>query len=302
MSTINSNLLIGKKDNAFFTANPTLVLLDGQLIYNEDTGDLFIGNNVTQLSALTAINGSLPTGVLFNTDIGVTVQGYDADTTILGNSTSANQIVLTDGSNNLSSLGLGANQSIRRNSANTAYEAFTSGYSTQDFPYIGRWFHGLCSGGRLYTQTSPTQIWYAPILFSTPVTLDGMAFIMSNTGTTFRMGIYDTDSSSRPNNRLYDSGNITSTGNAFYSHTISSSITLQPGMYFLAFCNSANATGGVFKLYSSVTDSTSLNIGTDRGPIWHGTAVAYGALPATAGAVGVTASAQAPLIFLRRSA
>jgi hypothetical protein len=87
MIPINSNLKIAKKDNAFFATYATLVLFDGQLIYNEDTGDLFIGDGVTQLSALTAINGSLPAGVLFNTDIGVTVQGYDANTTILGNST-----------------------------------------------------------------------------------------------------------------------------------------------------------------------------------------------------------------------
>ena len=53
----NVDIQIGKKDAAFFTANPTLVLENGQLIFNETTGDLFIGDGSTQLNALTAING-----------------------------------------------------------------------------------------------------------------------------------------------------------------------------------------------------------------------------------------------------
>ena len=115
MSTVNSNIKIGKKNAAFFAANPALVLLDGQLIYNEDTGDLFIGDGVTPLSGLTPINGGsgftpsgtnldyiagdgsyiiFPTdnaaftngaGYLSSGDINVTVQPYDGDTTILGN-------------------------------------------------------------------------------------------------------------------------------------------------------------------------------------------------------------------------
>jgi hypothetical protein len=193
MSTINSNLLIGKKDNAFFIANPTLVLLDGQLIYNEDTGELFIGDGVTQLSALTAINGgsgsytfqngltesggnvelggNLTQNTTITTNFDLTISGEQeielrqfesgnfnhlikldgfngvqitadddagfSSTIQLTNNEiglntvdvnlpneSANGIVLTDNSNNLDTLVLGANQSIRRNSANTAYEAF----------------------------------------------------------------------------------------------------------------------------------------------------------------------------------
>ncbi len=195
MSTINSNLLIGKKDNAFFIANPTLVLLDGQLIYNEDTAELFIGDGVTQLSALTAINGGSYTfqngltesggnvglgGTLiqetyidgnvelsigagdplrrffvsaYRDDTGVQIDkeisplnGYDkthisdgndtnetrtyADRTefdqpIQINSEGVSSVVVTDANRQLKTVSLGANQSIRRNSANTAYEAFT---------------------------------------------------------------------------------------------------------------------------------------------------------------------------------
>lgn len=53
----NVDIRVGKKDSTFFSANPTLVLKNGQLIYNETTSELFIGDGVTQLSSLVAING-----------------------------------------------------------------------------------------------------------------------------------------------------------------------------------------------------------------------------------------------------
>lgn len=58
MAIVNGSLQIGKKDSTFFSANPTLILSDGQLIYNETTGDLFIGDGITALSSLVAINGA----------------------------------------------------------------------------------------------------------------------------------------------------------------------------------------------------------------------------------------------------
>jgi hypothetical protein len=163
MNPVNSNILIGKKDAAFFAANPTLVLLDGQLLYNENTGELFIGDGVTQLNALSPINSgftpsgtntqyiagdgtyiNFPTdvsyfnndaGYLDSGDIGVSVQPYDSNTTLLGNGTAGDEIVLTTGINQLTSLGLNAGESIRRNALNTAYEGFTpfapSGTSAQ---------------------------------------------------------------------------------------------------------------------------------------------------------------------------
>lgn len=125
MNPVNSNILIGKKDAAFFAANPTLVLLDGQLLYNENTGELFIGDGVTQLNALSPINSgftpsgtntqyiagdgsyiNFPTdvsyfnndaGYLDSGDIGVSVQPYDSNTTLLGNSTTGSgDIVLAN--------------------------------------------------------------------------------------------------------------------------------------------------------------------------------------------------------------
>lgn len=54
----NVDIQIGKKNATFFSANPTLVLENGQLIFNETTGLLYIGDGSTQLSALVAINVS----------------------------------------------------------------------------------------------------------------------------------------------------------------------------------------------------------------------------------------------------
>ena len=135
MSAVNSNIKIGKKDAAFFAANPTLVLLDGQLIYNEDTEDLFIGDGVTQLSALTAINGG--SSAVWGAITGTLTNQTDLQTALNNKlnasekSTSADQVVITNSSNVLTSLSLGANQSIRRNSGNTAFEAYT-GLSSSD--------------------------------------------------------------------------------------------------------------------------------------------------------------------------
>lgn len=59
----NVDIRVGKKDAAFFSANPTLILKDGQFLFNSDTLELFIGDGTTQLSALVAINVPPSSGV-----------------------------------------------------------------------------------------------------------------------------------------------------------------------------------------------------------------------------------------------
>lgn len=191
MNPVNSNILIGKKDAAFFAANPTLVLLDGQLLYNENTGELFIGDGVTQLNALSPINSgftpsgtntqyiagdgsyiNFPTDVSFfnndagyldSGDIGVSVQPYDSNTTLLGNGTAGDEIVLTTSSNQLTSLGLNAGESIRRNALNTAYEGFTAltsgdiGVTVQGYSANTTLLGNSTTGsGNIVLSTSPT--------------------------------------------------------------------------------------------------------------------------------------------------
>lgn len=72
MAIVDGSLQIGKKDSTWFSENSTVVLLNGQLLYNETTNQLFVGDGVTQLSSLapfsggggsiTASNGLTPSG------------------------------------------------------------------------------------------------------------------------------------------------------------------------------------------------------------------------------------------------
>lgn len=59
MAIVDGSIQIAKNNSAWFTANSTVVLLKGQLVFNETTSELFIGDGTTQLSALTPINSGV---------------------------------------------------------------------------------------------------------------------------------------------------------------------------------------------------------------------------------------------------
>ena len=52
MATVNSSIELGYKNLAWFDANPTLVLKEGQIVYLEQTGTYKIGDGVSALSVL----------------------------------------------------------------------------------------------------------------------------------------------------------------------------------------------------------------------------------------------------------
>ena len=54
----NVDIKLGYKDSAWFTANPTLILKQGQIVALEQTGTYKLGDGVTQLSALTFLGSS----------------------------------------------------------------------------------------------------------------------------------------------------------------------------------------------------------------------------------------------------
>ena len=88
MAIVNGSLELGYKDLAWFTANPTLVLKEGQIVYLEQTGTYKIGNGVSTLSALSFLGVSSETQTLQNvTDLG----------SITTNSITANGFVKTGG-------------------------------------------------------------------------------------------------------------------------------------------------------------------------------------------------------------
>jgi hypothetical protein len=88
MAIVNGSLELGYKNLAWFTANPTLVLKEGQIVYLEQTGTFKIGNGVSTLSALSFLGVSSETQTLQNvTDLGATTT----------NSITANGFVKTGG-------------------------------------------------------------------------------------------------------------------------------------------------------------------------------------------------------------
>jgi len=100
MAIVNGSLELGYKNTAWFAANPTLVLKEGQIVYLEQTGTFKIGNGVSTLSALSFLGVSSETQTLQNvTDLGSTTT----------NSITANGFVKTGGT---SSQFLKANGSV----------------------------------------------------------------------------------------------------------------------------------------------------------------------------------------------
>jgi hypothetical protein len=67
----NVNIQLGHKDSAWFTANPTKILLDGQIVYLAQTGTYKIGDGITQLSVLSFLGGSAQVNSDWNATSGV---------------------------------------------------------------------------------------------------------------------------------------------------------------------------------------------------------------------------------------
>lgn len=58
MAIVDGSLQLGYKDSVWFTANATLVLLAGQVVYLQQTGTYKLGDGVTQLSVLSFLGAS----------------------------------------------------------------------------------------------------------------------------------------------------------------------------------------------------------------------------------------------------
>jgi hypothetical protein len=61
MAIVDGSLQLGYKDSAWFTANASVVLLVGQIVYLQQTGTYKIGDGVTALSALSFLGGGSST-------------------------------------------------------------------------------------------------------------------------------------------------------------------------------------------------------------------------------------------------
>ena len=92
MAIVNGSLELGYKNLVWFNANPTLVLLEGQIVFLGQTGTYKIGDGIAELSALSFLGISSETQTLQNvTDLGNTTTNdiqFDAGVGILLDNTS----------------------------------------------------------------------------------------------------------------------------------------------------------------------------------------------------------------------
>lgn len=99
MAIVNGSLELGYKNTAWFTANPTVILKEGQIVYLEQTGQFKIGDGVTQLSALSFLGISAEAQTLQNvTDLGnTTTNDIEANAFVKTGGTSS-EFLKADGS------------------------------------------------------------------------------------------------------------------------------------------------------------------------------------------------------------
>jgi hypothetical protein len=99
MAIVNGSLELGYKNTAWFTANPTLVLKEGQIVYLEQTGTFKIGNGVSTLSALSFLGVSSETQTLQNvTDLGSTTTNSITANGFIKSGGTASQFLKANGS------------------------------------------------------------------------------------------------------------------------------------------------------------------------------------------------------------
>jgi hypothetical protein len=99
MAIVNGSLELGYKNAAWFAANPTLVLKEGQIVYLEQTGTYKIGNGVSTLSALSFLGVSSETQTLQNvTDLGSTTTNSITANGFVKSGGTASQFLKANGS------------------------------------------------------------------------------------------------------------------------------------------------------------------------------------------------------------
>jgi hypothetical protein len=99
MAIVNGSLELGYKNLAWFNANPTLVLKEGQIVYLQQTGTYKIGNGTSTLSALSFLGISSETQTLQNvTDLGSTTTNSITANGFVKSGGTASQFLKANGS------------------------------------------------------------------------------------------------------------------------------------------------------------------------------------------------------------
>lgn len=220
----NAIIQLGYKSQAWFDANPTLVLAQGQTVHLEQTGKYKIGDAITQLSSLDFL-GYTPTLLATKED------SSNKATTMAGN-TNSNIVFLTAKAIFDWATGLFTPQT-----RNITINGTTQNLSADRTFNVGNGFKPIYSGfwrtidfvnnSSTGSGTYNGAIFYIPYLIGRThnVTDIGQEVVTPQAGANIRLALYS-DLNGAPNTLIEDSGNIPATTSGLKSYTFSNVITL----------------------------------------------------------------------------
>ena len=310
---------LGYKDSAWFTANASLVLAEGQKVHLLQTGTYKLGDGVTQLSALSFLGAS---GAVAHNDTtgkqgGTTNEYYhltSAQHTVVqntsgtntGDETAARIGAITNGSTDYPTP-LDADKIGIWDVANSLFKALTWANLKAT---LKTYFDTLYSSGSLYIPNvwiSPnftTKItgsswngtaWFVPFFVAkqTTITELGIEVTTGVAASTIRIGLFSANSSGNVGTLIDQTGTMSSVSTGVKSTIISQSIA--SGLYYLGFQSSA---AGVAVRYGNVVSNIN-EIGGTGAAVLRST-LAYGPFSSNP-TVTFTAQTNAPYLLFKTS-
>lgn len=205
-------------------------------------------------------------------------------------STSANQVVITDASNVLTSLSLSANQSIRRNAGNTAFEAYTPSSGMPYQPAISNTYRTTPFVGTPGTTNGIVgQIMFTPYYVGAAHVITELALEITSSvaGTSIRLGLYRAGSDGLPDVLIEQSGVIPCDTGGLKTFTLTSPVNLTDQLYYLAYSMSASTVTARSVSVIFVDNNYFAGTGTTRSARTR--VIVYGSMPNPAGATLSTA-------------
>ena len=213
-------------------------------------------------------------------------------------STTPNSVVVTNSSNEITTINLGALQSVRKNATNDGLEPYntSSGGGINSAIYSGQWKINSFYGTKGSSTGWNGFAYYVPFLITSDITITdmGIEVITGTAGSNIRLAVY-LDNNGKVGNVLDQSGDISSATNGFKSYQFTSelSFTTSQKIFWLSLQSSASATSlrmwnTPFNILGN-TNTTGATTDTWR------LANAYGAFPPNASLA--TTSASNPLMF-----
>lgn len=171
---------------------------------------------------------------------------------------------------------------------------------------LNQWFTSPTTGTALTTGAPAANTLYAiPFIVSKVMTIDTLAINVTTlgSGSTPRVGIYADNGNSYPGALVADAGTQSGATTGVKSYTTNLPVTLDPGLYWLAYVT--NATAPTIRTFAVASMNPVLGfpstLGTAANLGWS-VAFTFGALPSTftAGGAGITA-VPIPAVFVRTS-